>query len=293
MRLPLTIERGMDKVEDASVLDRVSAPLVAAVRRLTSASPGITDLLHGVPLGHPAHPAMVLLPAGAFMSASTLDFVPRTGSAVPVLIATGIATSVPAAAAGLADWSELHPQQQRVGLVHAAANGIGVAFYTASLLARLRGRPVSGRVLGLAGLSAIGVGGYLGGHLAYRQGAGVNHIEDVPHLVPPGWNDLCAIDDLPEGRPAVQHLDDVPLLVVRRGKHIDVLSDRCSHLSGPLHEGRLHDVDGTACITCPWHGSTFALADGTVMSGPATVRQHSFDVRVEAGRLQVRLPNAG
>ncbi|RKS68003.1 nitrite reductase/ring-hydroxylating ferredoxin subunit [Motilibacter peucedani] len=293
MRLTTTIERSMEKVEDAGVLDKVSQPLLTAVRRLTGASPAVTDLLHGVPVGHPVHPAMVLLPAGAFISASTLDFVPRTGSAVPVLIATGIATSVPAAAAGFADWSELHPQQQRVGLVHAASNGLGVAFYAASLVARLRGRPVSARVLGLAGLSAIGVGGYLGGHLAYRQGAGVNHVEDVPHLVPPGWNDVCAIDDLPEGRPALQHLGDVPLLVVRRGKQIDVLSDRCSHLSGPLHEGTLSEVDGATCVTCPWHGSTFALADGKVVRGPATVKQHSFDVRVEAGRLQVRLPHAG
>ena len=81
--------------------------------------------------------------------------------------------------------------------------------------------------------------------------------------------------------------------MVRRGKTIDVLSDKCSHLSGPLHEGRLTEVDGAACISCPWHGSTFALADGSVVTGPATAKQHSFDVRVEAGRVQVRLPHAG
>lgn len=283
----------MEKVEDAGVLDRVTRPLVQAVRRVAAKSPATTDLLHGVPLGHPAHPAMVLVPAGAFVSAGILDFVPRTGPAVPVLIGAGLLSAVPAGAAGLADWSELHPQQQRVGLVHAASNGVGLVFYSASLVARLSGRPVSGRVLALAGLSAIGIGGYLGGHLSYRQSAGANHGEDVPHLVPRGWNDLCAIDDLPEGTPVVRSLGEVALLVVRRGRTIDVLSDKCSHLSGPLHEGQLTEVDGAACISCPWHGSTFALSDGSVVTGPATVKQHSFDVRVEAGRVQVRLPNAG
>ena len=292
MRLTATLERSLEKVEDASVLDRLTTPLARAVRRAAGARPRTADWLHGVPLGHPVHPAIVLVPAGAFVSSAVLDFVPRTGPAVPVLIGTGILSAVPAAAAGFADWSELHPQQQRVGLVHAASNGLGVALYAASLVARLRGRHGLGRAFGLAGVSAIGIGGYLGGHLSYRQSAGANHAEEVPHLVAPGWHDLCAIDDLPEGRPVLRDLSGVPLLAVRRGKTIDVLSDKCSHLSGPLHEGTVGEVEGRSCITCPWHGSTFDLSDGTVVHGPATTKQHAFDVRVEAGRVQVRLANA-
>jgi nitrite reductase/ring-hydroxylating ferredoxin subunit len=75
---------------------------------------------------------------------------------------------------------------------------------------------------------------------------------------------------------------------VRRGKAIDVLADKCSHLSGPLHEGRVHEVDGDACLTCPWHGSTFRLADGAVVRGPATVSQPSYETRVQDGWIQVR-----
>jgi nitrite reductase/ring-hydroxylating ferredoxin subunit/uncharacterized membrane protein len=282
----------MEKVEDASVLDRVAEPLAGLIRRVTGLSATVTDLLHGVPLGHPAHPAIVLMPVGSFTSATILDFVPGTGSAVPVLTLAGIGSAVPAAAAGLVDWADLHPQQKRVGLVHAASNSVGLACYSASLLARSRHRPLSARLFSLAGFSAIMVGGFLGGHLSYRQSAGANHAEDVPHLVPAGWHDLAAIDDLPEGRPVERHVGDVPLLVLRRGKSIDVLSDRCSHLSGPLHEGVVRQVDGEACITCPWHGSTFAMSDGHVVSGPATAKQHAFDVRVEAGQVQVRLAHA-
>jgi len=292
MRLTSTIERGMEKVEEAGGLDRVTQPLSGLVRRVSSVSKTVTDLLHGVPLGHPAHPALVLAPIGTLSSATILDFVPGTGPAVPVLTMAGIGTALPAAAAGLVDWADLHPQQQRVGLVHAASNSVGLACYGASLVARMRRRPLSARALGLVGFSSLMVGGFLGGHLSYRQSAGANHGEDVPHLVRSGWNDLCAIDDLPEGRPVERHLGNVPVFVLRRGKSIDVLTDRCSHLSGPLHEGTVSQVGGQACITCPWHGSTFSLSDGHVVSGPATARQHAFDVRVQAGRVQVRLPNA-
>ena len=105
----------------------------------------------------------------------------------------------------------------------------------------------------------LGFGGFLGGHLSFRQASGANHAEDVPHLVQPGWQDLCALDELTDDTMQRRLLggdnDDVPLLVLRQGDAVSVLSDRCSHLSGPLHEGELSD----GCIACPWHGSTFRL----------------------------------
>jgi nitrite reductase/ring-hydroxylating ferredoxin subunit len=142
----------------------------------------------------------------------------------------------------------------------------------------------------------LAVGGFIGSHLAFRQAAGANHAEEIAHLVPAGWHDLCALDDLagdsvPQRRLLAGTSEPVPLLVVRRGERIDVLSDRCSHLSGPLHEG---EVTGNGnCITCPWHGSTFSLEDGSVRRGPATAPVHAFDVRVDSGRVMVRLPGAG
>ena len=47
---------------------------------------------------------------------------------------------------------------------------------------------------------------------------------------------------------------EIPLLVVAREDSIDVLSDRCAHLSGPLHEGEVTE-DGS-CITCPWRSNS-------------------------------------
>lgn len=281
-------------LEDAEPLDRLVSPVRTAAAAVLR-SRRLRDLLHGVWLGHPLHPVLVQLPVGAFASAAVLDALPGHERSADVLLGVGVASAGPAAVAGLADWSELHEQQQRVGLVHAGANTVALLCYTGSLAARARGRRGFGKALALAGLAAIGAGGYLGGHLAYRQAAGANHAEEVPHLVGAGWHDLCAVDDLAaDGQPQLRMLGEgaaaVPLLVVRDGDRIHVLSDRCSHLAGPLHEG---SVDlGAGCVTCPWHGSAFALEDGVVRHGPATSPVHAFDVRIEHGRLQVRLPVA-
>lgn len=284
----------VDRLATTDQLDRLVDPVRRLVQGLLPAG-RTRDALHGVWLGHPVHPTLVQVSLGAFMSATVLDLRPGNEPAATALVATGLASVTPAAVTGWADWSELHEDQQRVGLVHAAANLSGVALYGLSLAGRLRGAHTSGRALGLAGLGMLGLGGFLGGHLSFRQASGANHAEDVPHLVRPGWHDLCAIDELAEGTMVRRVLggdnDDVPLLALRRGTAVTVLSGRCSHLSGPLHEGRVTD-DGR-CVVCPWHGSVFRLADGSVQRGPATAPVHAFETRVADGRVQVRLLGAG
>ncbi len=276
----------MSYLERAKRLDRLTAPVQRAARRLP---PGrARDALHGVWLGHPLHPVLVQVPVGTWLSASLLDTWPGNEKASRRLVLAGLAASVPAALAGTADWSEQHEQQMRVGLVHAAANVAAVALYAASVAAPAR----QAAALRLAGLAAAGAGGYLGGHIAYRQSAGANQAEPVPHLVEPGWHDLMPLAELNElagHKPARRVLGDVPVVVIRDGDDVHVLADRCSHLSGPLSDGDYHD----GCLTCPWHGSTFRVADGGVARGPATAPQPAFRTRTAGAMLQACLPGAG
>jgi nitrite reductase/ring-hydroxylating ferredoxin subunit len=196
---------------------------------------------------------------------------------------------VPAAATGLADWSALHQDQQRVGLVHAICQAGAATLFLGSLAARAGGRTGYGRALSASGLALASVGTYFGGHLALRLGAGTSHAEQVSHLSGLGWHDLCSLAELPDRRPARRQLGYLSLLVYRQGDEVSVLSDRCSHLGGPLHQGRILVERGAACVACPWHGSTFVIADGTVVHGPATARQPSFETRVTAdGRVELR-----
>jgi nitrite reductase/ring-hydroxylating ferredoxin subunit len=95
--------------------------------------------------------------------------------------------------------------------------------------------------------------------------------------------------DLPEGKPVRQMLGEVPVVAIRADGAVHVLADRCSHMSGPLSDGELTG----GCLTCPWHGSVFRIADGSVARGPATAPQPAFQTREVGGAIQVRLPGAG
>ena len=284
-----------DRLERAKGLDQVVERIQPVVRKLP---PGrVRDALHGVWLGHPVHPVLVQVPVGAWMSAAFLDMVDNEDGARH-LIGLGLLAAVPAAVAGWADWAEMHEQQMRTGVVHAAANGAAVTLYTGSLVARARQRTGLGQALGYAGLAAVALASMLGGDISYRQAGGANHAEETPHLVPTGWQDLMPLADLTQGQPARAMLGEVPVLAVRDGNEVHVLANKCSHMSGPLNEGTLSDGELTGdrtdrCVTCPWHGSVFRLRDGAVVHGPATADQPVFQTRIQAGIVQVCLPGAG
>ena len=280
-----------DRLEYAEGLDRVAEPVQKVVQKLP---PGrVRDALHGVWLGHPLHPVLVQVPVGAWMSAAFLDALGKDGDGARHLIGLGLLASVPAAVAGWTDWAEQHEQQLRTGVVHAAANGAAVTLYTGSLVARARQRTGLGKALGYAGLAAVTLAAMLGGDISYRQAGGVNHAEEVPHLVPPGWQDLMPLAELVPGEPAKAMLGDVPVFVFRSGDEVSVLANKCSHMSAPLSDGELTGDGQDRCVTCPWHGSVFRLRDGAVVHGPATADQPAFETRIEAGIVQVCLPGAG
>jgi nitrite reductase/ring-hydroxylating ferredoxin subunit/uncharacterized membrane protein len=291
------LQAAADKVERAEALDGS----VAAVKKAVDGAlptPEVRDLLHGVWLGHALHPVLIVVPLGSWISASVLDFLPGTRRAAQALVGLGVLAAVPTAAAGATDWSDLHPQQQRTGLVHAATNLVALCLQVASWRARRGGRHLRGVSLSLAALSVGGLAAFFGGHLAYRQAAGVNHAEQAPHLLPQDYTRLCALDELPDGRPVRRLLTGVPVFVLRRDRRVDVLFDECAHLSGPLSEGELSGAgasgDGDLCITCPWHGSVYSIADGSVRRGPTTHPQPVLQVRIEPdGTVLARLPEDG
>ncbi|SDQ74628.1 Rieske 2Fe-2S domain-containing protein [Thermostaphylospora chromogena] len=275
-------------LEASPAMDQPIIKLAQAVRKVIR--PGtVRDWLHGVPTGKPAHPPLTAVSIGCWLASAILDFTGADPRASRILVTTGLVNALPTAATGITDWSSLHREQQRVGLAHMVANIGAVAFYAGSLAMRLSGRERAGRTLGLAGLGAAALGGYLGGHMAYRQAAGANHAESVTYLMQLGWHNLCELKDLPDGRPVSRRLGYIELFVLRTGDSVSVLADRCAHLAGPLHQGRIVSEKGQTCVVCPWHGSTFRVSDGEVVHGPATAPQPAFETRIRPdGTVQVR-----
>ncbi|MFV2102470.1 Rieske 2Fe-2S domain-containing protein [Micromonospora sp. LOL_024] len=279
----------LTKIEQASGLDGFGDRLQRAVQGTLSGQ-RVRDLLHGVWLGHPLHPAMVQVPVGAWMSAAVLDLMPGQRRAATTLTALGTLSAVPAAVAGLNDWAALARDQRRVGLVHAASNTVGLALYGGSLAARLSGRHGVGRALGWLGLSAVSAGAYLGGHLAYKEGAQVNVSVSDLHLISDGWHSLAELATLPQRELVTREVDQVSLILYRHGDEVTVMLERCPHQSGPLGAGEVREIDGHACVVCPWHGSTFRLNGGEVVHGPSANDQQILPTRIVDGVLETRLP---
>jgi len=288
----LPVVKLLDRVEDSSALDPAVEKLVAASKALLRPR-ALRDLLHGVPAGHPLHPVAVLVPVGGWLGAGVLDALPGTERASRVLVGAGLLGALPSVLSGLTDWSELHRQQQRTGFVHAVLNGVSVGLYAASWLQRRRGRQVSGVVLGYLGLGVVGASGFVGGHLSYRQAAGANHAEHVPHVFPSGWQPAGPLAAVVDGGLTRLDVQGQPLVAVRRGPHVDVLSDTGSHLGAPLSEGELVEGPRGTLLRDPWRGSEYLVSTGHVVHGPATAPQPKFESRVVDGELQVRLPHAG
>jgi len=181
----------IDRLEKAAPLDPVVSAGQRVVRLIRPAK--VRDALHGVWLGHPLHPVLAQATVGAWVSASVLDFAGGRDDDARLLTAVGVAAAVPTALAGATDWAEQHEQQMRVGVVHAAGNVLALGLYAASLAAPGSRRA---RWLRLGGMATATAAAYLGGHLAYRLAGGVNHAEDVPHLIEPGWHYLMRSADL-------------------------------------------------------------------------------------------------
>lgn len=160
-------------LEGASALD----PLVHAAQplmRAVTASPAVRDALRGVWSGHALHPILVQVPLGTWMSALLLDATGADddGRGAQLLTAVGTLAAMPAVATGWAELAGSGRREQRIGVVHAGANAAGVALEAASLMARSSGRRWLALGLSLGGMSVLGIGGYLGGHLTVVRGVG-------------------------------------------------------------------------------------------------------------------------
>lgn len=277
-----------ERIGRIEALDRATRPLVDGVGRLIRQG-GLKDLLSGTWLGHPLHPMLTDIPIGSFTSASLLDLIGgrRGEQAADALVAVGLVSALPTAAAGASDWSDTYGPDQRTGLVHAAANVAGLALYGLSLLARRRGDRGTGKVLGLAGMTTMTAGGYLGGYLSFSRGVGVNHafLEHPPEE----WTAVADEGEVLEGKPVRVEAGEAGgagVLLYRTAGAILAIGSRCSHAGGPLEDG---DVDTRDCtVQCPWHQSVFRLSDGAVVHGPASVPQVAYDVRVGDGKVEIR-----
>src|SRR3954453_15440759 len=230
------------QVEQIHALDQVAAPLATAVERRAPDGSAVNAALSGTAFGHPLHPPLTDVVIGSWTSAVALDWITgkRGGPAADRLVPTGVLSALPTAAAGLNDWATLEGPTRRLGLVHGATNVVATGLFAPSWLARKAGRRSFGRLSALAGYGTVSVGGFLGGHLSFRRGVGVDHTAFLE--VPEDWTAVVDEANVKELEPLLVKSGAVEIVLVRERGSLYALLERCAHQGGPLHEGRIEDA---------------------------------------------------
>lgn len=102
------------------------------------------------------------------------------------------------------------------------------------------------------------------------------------------WIDIGAAADVPSQGARRVETPAGPIAVFRTlDDAFYALTDRCPHKGGPLSEGIVHG----AAVACPLHDWSICLKTGQALgadSGKGCAPAH--DVRVESGRILLRLP---
>lgn len=246
------------------------------------------NILRGTWLGHPLHVVLTDVPIGAWTAAIVFDALDSMGSRAPyrfaadAAVAVGLVCAAGAAATGLTDWQDIDPPARRIGLLHGLLNVASVGLFGSSLWARRRGKRVGGRGLAALGYAVSVIAAQLGGNLVYEQKIGVDH--SSPEKLPDKFTAVLPESELQDGKPVCTNCNGTAILLVRRGARTFALAETCSHLGGPLSEGKLEGE----IIQCPWHGSRFSVRDGHVVDGPAVHPQPCLEVRIRNGEVEVR-----
>lgn len=168
----------LNRAERVDTFDQQSAAAARLVRRILGKSPGISGLLRGSWLGHPVHPLAVTVPIGAWVSAPVLELAFDQPETARRVVGFGLLATVPAITAGLADLAGLGTAQRRVAALHALSNGLPASCFLIAYVRRSRHGHPAGRLWAGLGLATVSIGGALGGHLSYAQGAGVYRWQD-------------------------------------------------------------------------------------------------------------------
>ncbi len=255
--------------------------------------------------GHPIHPMLIPFPLAFLMGGFVFDMVGRLGNR-PLLWQTGfyltiagVGMALVAAVPGFVDYfftvppkSSARARATRHMLVMLSVVAL---FFVAWLLRPDVGTAPSSLTLLLEGVGSgmLGIGGWLGGTLAYRNQIG----HDIRYAGAGKWKEESYPD--PKGKPvAVARSDELEVnqmkllhiggrrvVLGRTEKGYVAFDDHCTHRGGSLAGGAM--ICGT--VQCPWHGSQFDTVTGHVKAGPAEKPIKTYEVESIGAEVRVTL----
>ncbi|MGQ0601920.1 MAG: DUF2231 domain-containing protein [Anaerolineales bacterium] len=271
----------------------------------------IKHFLQGRPFGHPLHPLLVHLPIGLFILSLLFDVAARWFNAGNVIVqaafytmALGVVMGLVAAITGFADWSDIRTDRsgKSTATAHMTLNLLVIGGYALNLGLRFGDLDAAVTewlplILSLAGVGVLMVSGYLGGLLVYDAGIAIGRhrgesdgpfatVELNHSTTDNGYTLIPGAAQLGEGERLRVEINDYVLVVTHHAGSFFALQEFCTHLFGPLSEGKLEGGQ----IQCPWHQSCFDLHSGQVTQGPAQLPLRTYPVMFSEGELYVRTP---
>jgi nitrite reductase/ring-hydroxylating ferredoxin subunit/uncharacterized membrane protein len=249
---------------------------------------------------HPMHPMLVAFPIGLWITSFILDLIgtwrgnETLWSAGWICVVAGCIGAAAAAVPGLIDLLTVVPPNssaKRRGFLHGGLNTVGLLIWIA--VAWYRGGPAAqpdrvSLLLSLVGVLGVGVSGWLGATLVYRNQIGIDHryanAGKWRERELPSWDrPVCNEGELAYGQMMLARVGGERVVVGRCSDGIVAFSDRCTHKGGPLSDGAL----AGCAVQCPWHGSQFDLKTGRVIAGPAEEKIKIYNTRIAAGEVWV------
>ena len=102
------------------------------------------------------------------------------------------------------------------------------------------------------------------------------------------WRPVCRVGDVPVDEVRRFEIGGRPALAVFNLEGtFYVTDDRCTHAEASLAEGELDDD----VIECPFHGGSFHIPTGEVMTAPPRKPLRIYDVQVSDGDVRIRVPD--
>jgi uncharacterized membrane protein/nitrite reductase/ring-hydroxylating ferredoxin subunit len=250
---------------------------------------------------HPVHPMLVSFPIGMWVMAFIFDLlaVSRGNSSLWAAgfycIIAGCIGAVLAAMAGAIDWYSVVPPEssaRKRGLLHGGLNSLVLLVYI--YIAYRLGSPATepdkaSLLLMFVAVVLLGISGWLGGTLVYRNQIGVDHRYagggQFKSRSLSGWNQpACNKSELGDGQMLLASVGTERVVIGRCQDGLFAFSDHCTHKGGPLSDGAL-----VGCtVQCPWHGSQFDVKTGRVVAGPAEEKIEIYELETRGNEVYVK-----
>ena len=252
--------------------------------------------------GHPIHPILVPFPLAFLIGALVFDILGLiydkdsffvTGKYLSI---AGIISALGAAIPGIIDYTSTVPPKssaKKRATKHGLINITAVILFSIAVINKYDSANFSLIIiLEVAGLICLGIGGWMGGTLSYRNQIGV----DIRYANAGKWNEIklesahgnyevAKMDELKSNQMKLIRVGDKRIVLGKTEKGFFAFDDFCTHKGGSLAGGAL--ICGT--VQCPWHGSQFDVESGKLKAGPAKKNIKTYQIKEKEGKIYLVL----